>query len=117
MEHPRALASVLNTVEATGGLPDCYRTKRQAASAGWERGEPVWEDLPGMSIGGNTFGNREGLLPAIGPHQRYVEADLDDDGGRRGAHRLVFLDGARGANARAWVTVDHYQSFVQVLPR
>lgn len=114
LDAPRAFVSVVNTVRTTGDLPDCYLTKRQAEARGWDRGERVWDDLPGMAIGGDTFGNRERRLPRIDRPRRYVEADLDQQAGRRGARRLVFEDDRTGADARIWVTVDHYDSFVPV---
>jgi ribonuclease T1 len=108
LEHPDALASVVNTVRATGELPDCYHTKREAELAGWSRGAPVWSALPGGAVGGDRFGNRENRLPKSA--RGYVEADLDDDGGPRGAARLVFEVGG----ARLWVTTDHYETFKPV---
>lgn len=111
LDHPDAFASVATTLHRTGRLPDCYVTKRDAEARGWSPGEPVWTDLPGAAIGGDRFGNRERRLPdsTVG----YVEADLDDDGGRRGAHRLVFSKDTKGA-WRMWVTVDHYEHFSSV---
>jgi hypothetical protein len=111
LDHPDAFASVATTLHRTGRLPDCYLTKRDAEAGGWSPGEPVWTDLPGRAIGGDRFGNRERRLPdsTVG----YVEADLDDDGGRRGAHRLVFSKDTKGA-WRMWVTVDHYEHFSSV---
>jgi ribonuclease T1 len=89
-----------------------YRSKRAAEAAGWRRGEPVWDVLPGHAIGGDRFGNRERLLPEPQPGG-YREADLDDSGGRRGASRLVFAERTRG-RWDLWITTDHYRSFVAV---
>lgn len=113
LDEPEAFASVVQTVRTTGHLPDCYLTKRTAEGRGWRPGGAVWDAVPGAAIGGDTFGNRERLLPS---GLRYQEADLDQGPGRRGADRLVFVPGATGDAARAWVTVDHYDSFTPVLP-
>lgn len=98
------LAQVLSNLNQTGQLPEKFVTKRAAQQAGWQPGKSLWAALPGKSIGGDHFGNREGRLPA----GRYREADLDYRGGKRGAKRIVFSVEHR------YVTVDHYQSFVEV---
>jgi len=105
-----AAARTLWHVHATGRLPDCYLTKAQARDRGWRPGANLWRAAPGAAIGGDRFHNREGRLPA---GFRYVEADLDYRGGRRGARRLVFAVSTRG-RWRMWVTVDHYRTFVRV---
>lgn len=45
-----------------GVLPDNYITKDEARALGWEGGS-VENYLDGAAIGGDRFGNREGLLP------------------------------------------------------
>ncbi|SFN35351.1 ribonuclease [Formivibrio citricus] len=100
------LASVLSSLQQTGQLPDKFVTKRQAQQAGWQPGRNLWQTLPGKSIGGDYFGNREGRLPK----SRYTEADLDYRGGKRGGKRIVF------SRERRYVTVDHYQTFTEVPP-
>lgn len=90
-------------------LPGKFVTKRQAQQAGWRPGRDLWRVpvLGGKSIGGDRFGNREGRLP----RGDWREADLDYQGGHRGAKRLLFSrDGLRS------VTVDHYQTFAEVPP-
>jgi hypothetical protein len=106
-KHPRAAAGAIWQVYATGRLPDCYLTRRAATARGWRPGGDLWQAAPGAAIGGDAFGNREGLLPA---RNRYVEADLDYAGGRRGAVRLVFVRGSKG-RWFMWVTADHYRTF------
>ena len=57
-------------------------------------------------IGGDRFGNREGLLP----EGEYTECDLNTLGeDERGAERLVFSD-----DGRYYHTEDHYASFTKV---
>ena len=61
---------------------------------------------------GETFFNREGLLPdrPTGHYREYtVETPGSDD---RGARRLVI-----GADGRTWFTRDHYGSFVEIDPQ
>lgn len=105
LDHPEAYASVVQHVRQRGELPDCYLTKREAEARGWRPGDALWTVAPGAAIGGDRFGNREGRLPR--PPERYIEADLDDAGGRRNARRLVFAPDERAV----WVTVDHYEHF------
>jgi len=98
----------IETLERTGRLPLRYLTKDEARRLGWRPGEDLWDSAPGRAIGGDRFGNREGLLPRPGAGG-YREADLDYAGGRRNARRLVYDRG--GAR---WVTLDHYRSFTRV---
>ena len=108
----RATVGTIWHVHTTGRLPECYLTKRAAEERGWRPGSALWRVAPGAAIGGDTFGNREGRLPA---RNRYVEADLDYRGGRRGAVRLVFVREGSG-RWLIWVTTDHYRSFQEVPP-
>ena len=85
-------------------LPDNYITKKEARALGWEGGTPE-RYLEGSAIGGDSFGNREGLLPA----GKYTECDLYTLGkDERGAERLVFTD------EEYYYTGDHYASFTQI---
>lgn len=86
-------------------LPDNYLTKREAQNLGWVQQEGnLWEVADGMSIGGDYFGNYEGLLP----DGEYRECDIDYDGGSRGAERLVFtVEG----DLFIYYTDDHYETF------
>ncbi len=86
-----------------GELPFNFMTKKEARALGWEGGslEPV---APGMSIGGDWFGNYEGLLPE---NREYTECDIDTLGkSSRGAKRIVFSD-----DGLIYYTEDHYESF------
>ena len=64
------------------------------------------------AVDGDTFGNREGLLPNR-PANSYAVADLDYVEGYRGAARIVY-DRRRTSEGAIWVTVDHYDSFAAV---
>ncbi len=84
-------------------LPDNYMTKAQAKETlGWSGG-----GLPdGYAIGGDKFGNREGLLPKESGRQ-YYECDIDTNGkGSRGVKRIVFSN-----DGLIYYTEDHYASF------
>lgn len=110
LRHPEAAAGTIWHLHDRGALPDCYLTKAEAERAGWRPGDDLWKSAPGAAIGGDNFGNREGKLPS---RNRYVEADLDYDGGKRGARRIVFVRDIRG-RWLMWVTIDHYRTFYEV---
>ena len=100
--------NVVLYLETYGELPPNYITKSEARKLGWEGGS-VEKYRDGAAIGGDPFGNREGLLPeASGRH--YTECDIDTDGyGSRGARRLIFSD-----DGLYFYTRDHYESFTEV---
>lgn len=101
------LENVVLYLELYDTLPDNFITKSQARELGWSGG-PVEEYLEGAAIGGDRFGNREGLLPAE-PGRTYTECDLNTDGaGGRGAERLVF-----SSDGLYFYTQDHYESFTE----
>lgn len=87
-------------------LPPNYLTKEEARELGWVSSEGnLWEVTGGMSIGGDEFGNREGLLPDA-PDRDWYECDVNYYGGHRGAERLVFSN-----DGLIYYTGDHYDSF------
>lgn len=113
LNYPTAFVHVVTSLHETGRLPRCYRTKREAGDAGWDRGEALWDDVPRTAIGGDRFGNRERLLPAR-YDGTYREADIDYAGSRRrNTKRIVYSTQTRGDNL-IWLTTDHYDSFTQV---
>lgn len=59
----------------------------------------------GVMIGGDTFGNNEGLLPK----GSYHEADVDYSAKNRGTKRLVYQ-----ADCVIYYTADHYESFTKL---
>jgi len=86
-----------------GVLPQNFITKKEAKALGWPGGnlEPY---APGKCIGGDRFGNYEGLLPE---DRDYRECDIDTLGAKnRGAKRLVFSD-----DGLIYYTEDHYETF------
>ncbi|MGG7072747.1 ribonuclease domain-containing protein [Campylobacter sp. 9BO] len=87
-------------------LPQNFITKKQAIQLGWEASKGnLWSVAPGKSIGGDHFGNFEGKLPKA-QNRRYIEADIDYKGGKRGAKRIVFSN-----DGLVFYTDDHYENF------
>lgn len=90
-------------IHTYGCLPSNFMTKEEARDLGWEGGS-LEEYAPGMCIGGDRFGNYEGLLPE---DRDYTECDIDTLGAsKRGAKRIVFSD-----DGLIYYTEDHYESF------
>lgn len=90
-------------------LPPNYLTKAKARDLGWDsRSGNLWEVAPGMAIGGDRFGNREGKLPEA-TDRNWYECDVNYFGGYRGAERLVFSN-----DGHIYYTGDHYQSFALI---
>ena len=88
-----------------GCLPQNFITKEEARELGWEGGG-LEEIAPGMCIGGDRFGNYEGLLPEA-EGRTYYECDIDTLGAdSRGAKRIVF-----SSDGLIYYTEDHYESF------
>jgi hypothetical protein len=90
-------------------LPDNFITKQAAMELGWVSHEGnLWEVTDRLSIGGDVFGNREGLLPEA-KGRRYFECDVNYQGGFRGPERLVYSN-----DGLVFYTKDHYQTFEQL---
>ena len=92
-------------IHTYGCLPENFITKEEARALGWD-GKNLDSYAPGMCIGGNTFGNREGLLPSK-KGRTYTECDIDTLGAKaRGIKRIVFSN-----DGLIYYTDDHYESF------
>lgn len=92
-------------IHSYGCLPGNFVTKDEARDAGWNGGS-VEEYLPDMAIGGDRFGNREGLLPEA-PGRTWTECDINTNGASgRGAERIVFSN-----DGLIYYTADHYENF------
>ena len=103
--------SIADYIFAHGGLPDNFLTKREAQDLGWDsRYNYVSDVAPGMSIGGDRFGNYEGALPQV-QGRRYFEADCWYTGGKRNAYRVIYSN-----DGHVWYTEDHYQTFTELFP-
>ena len=89
-----------------GELPPNYLTKAEARDMGWVSSEGnLWNIGYGLTIGGDVFGNREGLLPDA-KGRTWYECDVNYFGGFRGGERLVFA-----TDGLIYYTMDHYESF------
>jgi hypothetical protein len=100
---PEEVAEYIHTY---GHLPSNFITKNEAKELGWDSAAGnLWDVAPGKSIGGDRFGNYEGLLP----EGRWKECDVNYSGGYRGSDRLVF-----NADGAVYYTSDHYKSFTQL---
>ena len=90
-------------------LPDNFLTKNQAEALGWDnRKGNLNKVAPGCSIGGNRFGNYEGILPDV-KNRKWTECDINYKGGYRGGERICFSN-----DGLIYYSDDHYESFTQV---
>lgn len=97
---------VAEYLHAYGHLPSNFITKKEAQKLGWISKEGNLDEVaPGMSIGGDYFGNYEGLLPEADDRD-YYECDIDFDGTYRNGKRIVFSN-----DGFIYYTEDHYESF------
>ncbi|HWQ97297.1 MAG TPA: ribonuclease domain-containing protein [Clostridia bacterium] len=91
-----------------GHLPENFITKSEARALGWSGGG-LDGYADGKCIGGDRFGNNEGLLPEANG-RKYYECDIDtlhaDD---RGPKRIVFSN-----DGLIYYSGDHYDSFEQL---
>lgn len=87
-------------------LPPNFLTKREAQDLGWRSSDGnLWDVAYGLSIGGDKFGNREGLLPDT-PDRQWYECDVNYEGGYRGAERILFSN-----DGMVCYSPDHYNSY------
>ena len=92
-------------IHTYGCLPMNFMTKDEARKGGWPGGG-LDDYFPGMCIGGDYFGNREGLLPDA-KGRKWTECDVNTLGASsRGAERIVFSN-----DGLIYYTPDHYESF------
>ena len=92
-------------IHTYGHLPPNFMTKKEAEAAGWSGGA-LDRVVPGMCIGGDRFGNYEGLLPKAKGRQ-WTECDINTLGAKsRGPERIVFSN-----DGLIYYTPDHYESF------
>lgn len=97
-----------------GRLPSNFITKKEAEALGWKQKQGEAGQLhavaPGMSIGGDKFGNYEGLLPEK-DGRKYYECDINYVKGNRGAERIIYSN-----DGLIFYTGDHYKTFEQLYP-
>lgn len=87
-------------------LPQNFITKKDARALGWNGGG-LDDYADGKCIGGDRFGNYEGLLPDA-PGREYHECDINTlHAASRGAKRIVYSN-----DGLIYYTEDHYESFI-----
>lgn len=87
-------------------LPRNFIPKKEAKALGWSGGG-LEDYAPGKCIGGDRFGNYEGVLPEL-EGLSYFECDIDTLGASsRGAKRLVYREDFQVI----YYTEDHYETF------
>ena len=103
---PEDVAEYIHTF---GTLPNNFITKDEAKELGWDNKKGNLRDVAeGKSIGGDYFGNYEGLLPKA-KGRKYTECDVNYEGGYRGNERIIFSN-----DGLIYYTNDHYQTFTQL---
>ena len=92
-----------------GNLPANYLTKKEAQALGWS---PSMDNLgivaPGSAIGGDAFGNREGLLPHA-DGRTWKECDVNSSDGKRSDERIVYSN-----DGLLYFSPDRHRSFIQL---
>ena len=103
---PEDVAEYIHTF---GTLPHNFIKKDDAIALGWDSKKGnLWEVADGMSIGGDRFGNYEGLLPDS-EGRIWTECDVNYNGGFRGAERIIFSN-----DGLIFYKNDNYQTFEQL---
>ena len=92
-------------IHTYGHLPENFITKEEAYDLGWQSEGTLDEVAPGKSIGGDRFGNYEGVLPDVSG-RTYYECDIDYVSGNRNAKRIVYSN-----DGEVYYTEDHYNTF------
>lgn len=97
---------VAEYIHIYGHLPSNYMTKKEARKRGWDGGA-LHLTIEGMCIGGDVFGNYEGILPE---DHTYYECDIDTlTRKKRGEKRIVYSE-----DGLIFYTEDHYETFEQL---
>lgn len=92
-------------------LPRNFITKKEAKELGWVASKNNLDDVAkGKSIGGDVFSNYEKNLPVI-DGRTYYECDIDFNGKKRNAKRIVYADDFDEDIGFIYYTDDHYKTF------
>ncbi|MBO7697618.1 MAG: ribonuclease [Erysipelotrichaceae bacterium] len=90
-------------------LPGNFVTKKQAKDMGWKSSKGNLRKVcEYCTIGGDIFTNVQEILP-VKQGRIYYECDIDYEGGKRNAKRIVFSN-----DGLIFYTEDHYSSFIQL---
>ena len=96
-------------IHTYGKLPKNYITKAEAEALGWPGNRKLDDYAKDKCIGGDYFGNMEGLLPTK-KGRKYTECDIDTlHKKERGVKRIVFSN-----DGLIFYTDDHYEHFTQL---
>ena len=97
-------------IKLYGELPENYVNKKVAEKHGWKGylGN-LRKVLPGATLGGDVYKNREKKLPEKDGRIWY-EADINYDGGFRNTHRILYSN-----DGLVFVTYDHYITFYEII--
>lgn len=92
-----------------GTLPCNYLTKAEAKELGWTaKKDNLGDVMPGCSIGGDEFQNREKLLPSK-KGRTWYECDLNAEDGKRSDERLVY-----SSDGLLYYTPDAHKTFIEL---
>ena len=95
-------------------LPRNFITKKEARKLGWNTSKNNLKDVMGdKSIGGDVFKNYEKILPVI-DGRTYYECDIDFNGKKRNAKRIIYADDFDEDIGYIYYTEDHYKTFIRL---
>ena len=99
---------VARYIQTYNKLPSNFITKKEARNLGWSGGS-LDEYAKNKCIGGDRFGNYEGLLPKK-KGRIYYECDIDTlNAAKRGSKRIIFSN-----DGLIYYTSDHYKTFEEI---
>ncbi|MBA0169558.1 VENN motif pre-toxin domain-containing protein [Pectobacterium sp. CFBP8739] len=112
LKTTEAANDVVESLRATGELPQNYVTKAQAVANGWRPGKALNNTTPGGQLGGDVFENTTNALPSA-PGRVWKEADIGLDNtmsrsNQAGTRLLYSSDGL------LYITTDHYESVTSI---
>ena len=103
------LSEVVAYLRKYEALPCNYLTKEEAKELGWTaKKDNLGEVMPGCSIGGDKFQNREKQLPTK-KGRTYYECDINAVDGKRSDERVVYSN-----DGLIFYTPDAHESFIQL---
>ncbi|MEG0126549.1 MAG: ribonuclease domain-containing protein [Clostridia bacterium] len=92
-----------------GKLPSNYLTKAEAKKLGWSnKKDNLGNVAPDCAIGGDSFQNREKLLPEK-KGRSWAECDVGSHNGKRGKERIVY-----SSDGLIYYSPDNHKSFTQL---
>lgn len=101
--------SVAEYIYEYGELPKNYLTKQEAKSVGWRpKKANLWDVTDNGCIGGDTFIDKQSLLPWKKGRVWY-ECDVNYGGGKRGKDRLIYSN-----DGLIYYTNNHYKTVIQL---